>query len=181
MNVARTPLKRTAAAPETMIPLVRAAIATADPDQGVSAMESIEAVIARALARPRAEVALLGTIGILALAIAGVGVYGVMSYSVQQRRREIGLRLALGAGPRMLIRLVVTDSIRLAGLGIVVGASFALVFGWSLSGLLYHVEAHDPAVFCVVALALFAVAVVSAFGPARTSVTVDPIVILRNG
>ena len=94
---------------------------------GQSAMESIEAVINRALARPRAEVVLLGTIGLLALLIAGVGVYGVMSYSVQQRRREMGLRLALGAAPRTLIRLIVTDSMWLAGMGMVVGVSLALV------------------------------------------------------
>jgi putative ABC transport system permease protein len=171
---------RTNAPTTAMMPVVRAAVAHADADQGVSSIESIEAVIVRALARPRAEVVLLGTVAFLALVIAGVGVYGVMSYSVQQRRREMGLRLALGASPRTLVRLVVTDSVRLAGLGTVVGVSLALAFNWSLSGLLYKTGPHDPAVLSAVAVILFAIAVLSALVPARAIVSVDPVLILRN-
>jgi predicted permease len=171
---------RTAGSPASMVQPVRAAIARIDPDQGISTLAPFDQVIARAIARPRAEVVLLGTIGILALLIAAVGVYGVMAYGIEQRRREMGLRLALGAPPRMLRRAIVADGVRLAAIGMLIGTFVASAFSWSLNGLLYNTAPHDPAVFLAVAATLFAIAGLATLGPARSVTSVDPMVILRN-
>ena len=103
-----------------------------------------------------------------------------MSYGIEQRRREMGLRLTLGAPPRMLRRAIVTDGVRLAASGMLIGAFVASAFSGSLNGLLYNAAPHDPAVFLAVAATLFAVAVLATLRPAHSATSVDPMVILRH-
>ncbi|MDQ3439247.1 MAG: ABC transporter permease, partial [Planctomycetota bacterium] len=171
---------RTAGPPSAAGPAVRAAIAQVDADQGVSHVQSLETVVASTTARPQIQALVLGTFGILALLIASIGLYGVMSYAVEQRRREIGVRLALGAAPARLLRLVVSEALTLAAIGIVIGGALALATMPVLADLLYETRARDPRVLGIVAATLFGVAALAAAVPARRATQVDPAIVLRD-
>jgi ABC-type antimicrobial peptide transport system permease subunit len=118
--------------------------------------------------------------GFLALALAGIGLYSVIAYNVAQRTHELGVRMALGARMADLMRLVVTDGLRLAVVGIVIGAAVAFWAGRWVEPLLFQVSARDPAVFLLVGLTLAAVAVVASWIPALRASRVDPNVVLRS-
>jgi ABC-type antimicrobial peptide transport system permease subunit len=118
--------------------------------------------------------------GALALVLAAIGLYSVIAYNVAQRTHELGVRVALGAQARDLIRLVVTDGLRVALVGIVIGAAVAFWAGKWVASLLFSVSPRDPAVFVVVALSLIAVAVVASWVPAMRASRVDPNVALRS-
>jgi putative ABC transport system permease protein len=171
---------RGAAAPASLAPAVRAAIAAVDPDQGVSQVQSLDALIASSTARPQIQALVLGAFGLLALLIASVGLYGVMAYGVEQRRREMGVRLALGAAPRVLLRLVVGEGLVLAAIGIGVGTLLALGVSSSVSGLLYDTGPTDVGVIAAVGGTLLAVAAVASLIPARRATRVDPVTVLRD-
>ena len=111
--------------------------------------------------------------------LASIGIYGLLAYMVGQRSREIGLRLALGAQRADVLRLVLGKGVVLAGLGIVTGVIFSASTASMMASLLYGVRPHDPAVFLIVPLLLFAVAVLASYLPARRATKVDPIVALR--
>jgi predicted permease len=168
------------AAPSSLAPAVRAAIAKVDPDQGVSQVQTLDAVVSGTTARPRVQAILLGSFGVLALLIASVGLYGVMSYGVEQRRREMGVRLALGAEPATLLRLVLREALTLAVIGIGVGSLLAMGAQTSLSGLLYETRASDPRVLAGVGVVLAVVAAVAALIPALRATRVDPMIVLRD-
>jgi putative ABC transport system permease protein len=118
--------------------------------------------------------------GAVALLLASIGVYGVLSYSVSQRRQEIGVRMALGAGRRDVLRLVIGQGVTLAGIGIVAGIVAALGVTQFIKTLLYNVTASDPLSFALVACFLGTVAVIASYVPARRAMGVDPIIALRN-
>jgi predicted permease len=122
---------------------------------------------------------IFGTIGIVGLLLASVGVYGVLAYSVSQRTQEIGVRVALGASARDVLRLVVGDGLRLAGVGIALGLVLAPVGTWFAKSLFYNVGPFDPLTFMAVAAFLLAVALVASYLPARRATHVDPLVALR--
>jgi putative ABC transport system permease protein len=122
---------------------------------------------------------IFATIGIMGLLLASVGVYGVLSYSVSQRTQEIGVRVALGAGRRDVMRLVVGHGFRLAGIGIVLGLLMAPAGTWLARSLLYQVGPFDPLTFTSVAAFLAAVAVLASYLPARRAMRVDPVIALR--
>ncbi len=115
----------------------------------------------------------------LALILAAVGLYGVLAYTVVQRTHELGVRLALGAQRADILRLVVGQGVRIAGLGLVVGALAALLGGRALASLLYGISPHDPLVLAVAGLTVLAVAALSSWLPARRATRVDPMVALR--
>jgi putative ABC transport system permease protein len=170
---------RTQGEPSTAVTAVRAAIARVDSDQGVSQVQALDSVIANATARPRVQTAVFVMFGVLALIIAAVGLYGVMAYGVQQRRREIALQIALGASPAVVLRTVVREGVLLATIGTAVGAVLAWMSSGALEGLLYQIHPTDPLMFGTAATALIAVACLATLAPALRATRVDPLVVLR--
>ena len=166
--------------PGQLAPAVRAAIARVDPDQGVSQVRTLDVLLASTTARPQIQAVVFGLFGVLALLIASVGLYGVMAYGVEQRRREMGVRLALGAAPAALLRLVVKEGLALAGIGLVAGVLLAAGVSQSLAGLLYETQPTDPGIFAGVAAVLLAVAALATIIPARRATRVDPALVLRD-
>jgi putative ABC transport system permease protein len=131
------------------------------------------------VAQPRLNLVLLAAFATLALVLAGVGIYGVMAYSVTQRTHEIGIRMALGAQHEDVMRLVITQGLKLAALGVGIGLVAALGVTRFMSSLLFGVQATDPVTFALVALALTGIALAACFVPARRAMRVNPIVALR--
>jgi ABC-type antimicrobial peptide transport system permease subunit len=133
----------------------------------------------RALSTARFGAFLLGAFGAIALALAAVGIYGVVAYSVVQRQREIGIRLALGARRHSELRLVVGQMLGLAGVGIAIGLLGAVLASQLLGALLFDVSPMDPTTYGVLALALALVAAAASFFPARSASRLDPVTVLR--
>jgi putative ABC transport system permease protein len=157
----------------------RSAIRQVDPDLGVSDVATMAQVVADSTSDRRLNMLLFALLGGLALALATLGVYGVVAYSVTQRRHEIGVRMAIGARPADVQRMVLGQGCRLAVLGVGIGSAFALVSARVMRGLLFHVSPSDPATFVSVAAALIGVAAVASYIPARRATRVDPMVALR--
>jgi ABC-type antimicrobial peptide transport system permease subunit len=131
------------------------------------------------VARPRLLTTLLGLFGLVGLVLGALGVYGVLAYLVARRRREIGVRIALGARTADVLRLVVGRGLALAGGGILLGTGGALVLTRFMRGILYNVAPTDPATFAAVAVALLAASALASWLPARRAARVDPSVALR--
>jgi ABC-type antimicrobial peptide transport system permease subunit len=145
----------------------------------VSDIRSMDDVVSRSISRQRFNVLLMSVFGGAALLLAAIGIYGLMAYSVQQRTREIGIRMALGAGAEQVRRMVVFQGMRLAGAGVVVGLAAAFGLTRLISSFLYGVQARDPAVFIGIPLLLTAVSLIAVYLPARRASTVDPLAALR--
>jgi putative ABC transport system permease protein len=139
----------------------------------------MEENISASVAQPRFRTWLIGIFGAVALVLAGVGVYGVMSYTVTQRTNEIGIRVTLGAQPEEVFRIVVGEGLRLALLGVGAGIVTALAVTRLLKSFLFGITAYDPLTFGGVALLLILVAVAACFFPARRATLVDPMIALR--
>jgi putative ABC transport system permease protein len=139
----------------------------------------MEQVVASTISRPRLYAVLLGIFSVIGLGLAVIGIYGVMSYSVAQRTREIGIRVALGAPRTQVIALVVRQSAVLTAIGIVVGLSGAALVSRYLEGLLFGVTPLDPMTFAAAAAVFASVALVAAYGPTRRATGIDPLIALR--
>jgi putative ABC transport system permease protein len=170
---------RFASDPAALMAMVRREAAALDPEQAVMSVMTMEQRVSTALARPRFSALLLNLLSALAAALAAVGIYGVISYSVAQRTREIGIRLALGAKRGDVLRLVIRQGIALAGAGVAIGLAASLALTRLMQGLLYGVSATDLLTFAGAALLLGAVAVAACWLPARRATRVDPMVALR--
>lgn len=170
---------RTTGQPESVIGGVRAQIQSLDRNLVITNVQTIGEIMDQGLWAPRMGAALLTLFGGLALVLAALGVYGVLSYSVTQQTREIGIRMAMGAERSDVLRLVVSQGLRLAGAGLVLGILIALVVMRQLASLLFGVSAYDPLTFGGVALLLVSVALVACYIPARRATHVDPLVALR--
>jgi putative ABC transport system permease protein len=170
---------RTEGMPANIIPAVKHQIWSVDREQPLSRIQMMEEVIAGSVAPRRINMLLLGVFAALALALAAVGIYGVISYTVAQRTHEIGIRMALGAQPKNVLALVIKQgmTLALAGIGIGLTASFALTR--LMETMLFGVNASDPLTFAVVALLLSVVALVACYLPARRATRVDPLAALR--
>jgi predicted permease len=169
----------TAVEPSGLAASVRKAVWEIDKDQPVSNVKTMEEVLSQSIARQRFSMLLLGIFAAVAVALAAVGIYGVMSYSVAQRTHEIGIRMALGASRRDVLRLTVGQGLKLVLVGIAVGLAAALALTRVMSSLLFGVGATDPATFVIISLALVGVAALASYIPARRATRIDPMVALR--
>ncbi|MBY0506506.1 MAG: ABC transporter permease [Bryobacteraceae bacterium] len=174
-----TVVVRTASTPETFTPLVKAALLATDPDQAASGVATMADVIQRSMGPRRVPTFLIAAFGLLALLLAGVGISGVVSYSVAQRAHEIGIRIAMGARPVDVLKLLVGHSMSwtLAGVACGIGAAFGITR--LLAGMLYGVAPMDPRVLFTATLLLAAVALLACYLPARRATKLDPVIALR--
>jgi predicted permease len=166
-------------APLALVGALKDAVKLADPEQPIGDLVSLEQLIGRQTAARRFNTTLLGVFALLAVGLALVGIYGVTSYAVAQRQRELGIRLALGAGPKDVMRLLVGESLMRVAIGVVLGLAIALVASRALVSMLYGVQRWDPLTFAGTALLLGVVALLATWLPARKATRVDPIVTLR--
>jgi predicted permease len=172
-------LVRTTAKPETAIGAIRGVFNSLDQNLPVTDVKPLTEHMNLSLFPARAFAALLSAFGLLALTLAAIGIFGVMSYAVSQRTREIGVRMALGAGAKDIFKLVIGRGLLLTMIGVGVGLTLALVGTRFLSSLLYNVSAVDPLAFAGVTLLLIAVAFLACYFPARRAMKTDPMVALR--
>jgi predicted permease len=170
---------RTAGDPHQWAGAARAAVAAVDRDQPVTAVNTMEEVLATSTAQQRFSVFLLGVFSVTALALAAVGLYGAIAYSVAERTREMGIRIALGAAKGEILRMIVGQGLALALAGLAIGTVAALALTRLMSGLLFQTGAADPASFAASALLFAAVAALASYVPARRATRVDPTEALR--
>jgi predicted permease len=172
-------LVRTAADPETTVPSIRQVLRRLDPEIPLSAVTTIDDLVAQSLEGPRSLAALVGAFAIVALLLSVVGIYGVMAYYVEHHARDISIRLVLGGTPRTVLRLILGRGMSVVIGGIGVGVLGSLVLTQSVSSLLFGVGAMDPRVFLVVAVALLGLAAGACLVAAARAVAADPAMVLR--
>ena len=171
---------RTQGDPLAIVGSLRSIVQSIDRDIPLAGVATMEQLMADSVATRRFNTLLLGVFSSLALVLALVGIYGVMSYNVSQRRQEVGIRMALGARGRDVLGLVLREAMALAGVGILLGVVLSLFVTRLLQTLLFEVSATDPATFAVTAFLLAGVALAASYIPARRAATVDPVAALRN-
>ena len=175
----RSIVVRTNANPLSLSQAVREAVAAVDPLVPTGSIRSMDQVLTHSLALRSFMMLLLSLFGGLALILASVGIYGVISYAVGQRTREIGVRMAMGAQPADVLKMVLGDGLKLVLVGVVIGVVAALLLTRLLEGLVYGVSLRDPVIFVLVNLLMVAVALLACYVPARRAMRVDPMVALR--
>jgi predicted lysophospholipase L1 biosynthesis ABC-type transport system permease subunit len=171
---------RTAVAPTSVSEPARRAVWSLDPSLPLTNLQTMEDAVFGSMARPRFLTMLLGAFGGLALLLAAVGTYGVMSYFVAERRREMGIRMALGAESGGVLALVLLQSLKIAGVGLVLGLGAALALSRFVESWLYGVSAFDTVTFVAVPAVLALVAVAACMVPALRATRVDPVVVLKS-
>jgi len=172
-------LVRTDVSPAAVLPDIRQTLAALDREQPIYAIQTLEEAMATSSFQQRISAVLLTIFAALALLLAAIGIYGVMSYSVSARTQEMGVRLAIGAQRRTVIWLVIKQVLTMSVLGLAIGIALLLVAGRSLERLLFGVTTLDPVTIAIVSAVLGLVAIVAAWAPAARAARVDPIVALR--
>ncbi len=170
---------RASSDPRALVSQIRAQVRGLDPNLPVSDIQTMEDVVGASLSAPRFTGLLLGLFAALALALSAIGIYGVLSYLVSRRTRDIAIRLAIGAGRAQVLRMVLRSGLVLSLAGILVGIAGAALLTRIMAGLLHGVSAGDPVTFAAVAAVLFTVALVASFVPAWRATRVDPAVALK--
>ncbi|HZS04924.1 MAG TPA: ABC transporter permease [Blastocatellia bacterium] len=170
---------RTATDPPALAPAIRSQVLAVDPDQPVSNFRTMEQLISTSVAQPRFQTRLLTIFAAVALALAVVGIFGVMSYAVSQRTHEIGIRMALGAKRGDILKLVIGQGMVLAASGVAVGLAVAFALTRVMRNLLFEVSATDPLTFVAITLLLLGAATLACLVPARRATRTDPIIALR--
>jgi putative ABC transport system permease protein len=174
-----TIVARTSNDPLALVSAARAEVQRMDPDQPISAVATMDQLLGDSVSLSRFTTLVLGVFAAIALVLAAVGIYGVIAYAVAQRTHEIGIRMALGARPYDVLRLVLAQGTRLTVWGAGIGVIAALALTRLMTSLLYQVSATDPLTFAAVALLLVGVALAASYVPARRATKVDPLVALR--
>ena len=167
-------LVRTQVEPLSLASAVRGQVADLNKDQAVFNVRTMEQVVAQSVAPRRFSMLLLAVFAVVALALASLGIYGMMSYAVAQRTREIGVRMALGAQSGNVLRLVIGQGMKLALAGVALGLVASVALTRTIKSLLFGVSATDPATFAAIALLLALVALLACYVPARRATKVDP-------
>jgi putative ABC transport system permease protein len=170
---------RTAVEPHSVMPAARDLIRALDPSVPISNVRTVEEVIAQSTLPARSSMVLLGCFAALALVMAAVGVYGVLSYTVSQRQRELGIRLALGAEPWRLRWLMLGEGLRNTSIGMTIGFAAAFALTRLMQTLLFGVAPTDPLTFASVAVLLGLVTVLACYVPAQRATKADPVAIMR--
>jgi len=173
-------LVRTTGNPEALAPALRGVLRSVDKDLAPQRLAKLEDTIAGTIAEPRFYTRLLSILSTLALLLAAVGIYGVLASAVAERRREIGIRVALGAEPARVVRMVLDQTLRLAGLGLALGLASAVALTGILKTLLFEVAPTDLPTFAGATALLLVVAVLASLVPARKATRVDPLVVLKS-
>jgi putative ABC transport system permease protein len=171
---------KTAGSPQSLVASIRQELRAIDPDTPLVRVTTLEERISQAVGEPRFQTLLLSAFSGIALVLAGVGVYGVLSYSVSQRTHEIGVRLSLGAGRHEVLWMVIREGMILAIAGVVAGLIVASAATRPLQGSLFEISAHDPLTFAMVSVVMLGVAFFACFIPALRATRVDPLVALRH-
>jgi len=170
---------RTHGDPRQIMRTAELAIHRVDPDQAVSDLRTMETVFSDSVSQPRFQLVLLLVFAGIAVTLAVIGVYGVVSHSVSQRTQEIGIRVAMGARAADVARMVLREAVILSGIAVAIGLAGTVALTRLLRSLLFGITPTDPATLAVVSAAILGVAMVSAFVPARRAMRVDPIIALR--
>jgi putative ABC transport system permease protein len=158
---------------------IRRMVATVDKDEPLFAIATMNQLVSDDVSAPRLTLVLLGLFSALALVLAAIGIYGVVSYSVAQRTHEIGVRMTLGAQPRDVLRMVLSQVGKMAAIGIAIGMVAAFALTRLMSSLLFSIGSSDPVTFAAVAILLALVAIFASYIPAHRATRVDPMVALR--
>jgi ABC-type antimicrobial peptide transport system permease subunit len=158
---------------------LRRAVAELDPSLTIYDAESLTGALALALFPARLVAVVLASFGFLAVVLAATGVYGIMAYAVSRRTREIGIRMALGAAPAQVLRVVLARTAVLLGAGTLIGLGAAFAAGKFFGQILYGISAHDPVTYSVAVSLMAVVALVACLVPARRAIRVDPLIALR--
>jgi putative ABC transport system permease protein len=166
--------------PSSLAPALRNAVREIDPDLPVYDVMTMNERLSNSFATRRVYLLLLTGFAALALLLAGVGVYGVISYVVTERTHEVGVRMALGAQARDVLRMIVWRGMSLTLIGVAIGLAMSLALTRVIKSLLFNVSATDPATFALVALLLVVIAMIASYVPARRATKVDPTQSLRN-
>jgi putative ABC transport system permease protein len=175
-----TVVLKTSVPPTSLTEAARAQVAAIDPNLPLSNIGTLDAIVAKSISQQRFYMTLLSVFAAVALVLAAIGIFGVLSYAVSQRTREIGIRMALGAQERTVIGLVVRQAMALVAAGVVAGTLLALYLSQTMTKMLFSVRPTDPTTFVSVAAVLAGVALLASYLPARRATRVDPIVALRS-
>jgi putative ABC transport system permease protein len=170
---------RTAGDPARLEHAIREQIRLVDPDQGISKIEAMQQMVSDSIARPRLEAAVLTLFGVIALALASIGLYGLIAFSVAQRTREIGIRIALGATQTSVFRMIIGDGLRLTVTGVIIGLLGVLCLTHFLRSLLFEIQPLDPTTLISVICVLIPVSLLACYVPARRATKADPAAVLR--
>jgi predicted permease len=170
---------RTDGPPEALLPAIRQKVHELDPELALANVNTMDQWLSNSAAQPRLNTVLLTVFASVALIIAAIGIYGVLAYSVNQRTREIGLRMALGATPARVLQLIVGEGMKVVLVGLIIGLAGGLALGRTVSSLVFGVPVRDPITFTLVAVTLSAIALAACAIPARRAARVDPMVALR--
>jgi putative ABC transport system permease protein len=165
--------------PQALVPPIRSAVAAIDEDLPIGRFWTMDELMAASVAAPRFRTALVSVFAVVGLLLAAIGIYGVMAYAVAERTHELGLRVALGATSRDVMRLVLVEALALAAAGLAIGLLAAFAATRLITTLLFGVAPTDPATFGSIAAVLVGTALVASYVPARRATRVDPMVALR--
>jgi len=165
--------------PTKIVSAARNAVFEIDKSQPIANVSTMDEIVHSSVAQPRLESLLLGIFGGLAVVLAAIGIYGLISYSVNQRTNEIGIRMALGANRLMVLRMIMLHSLWLAGMGLMIGLGGAAIFSRVLQSMLFRVKPTDPAVVTSILAFLVGVVLLASYIPARRATKIEPVEALR--